>query len=76
MVETSWTWFWIIAAKYVLLQMEDGYKLFDYDVGLNDIIQLLERKITKVESHITKVEVTKESNFHAVFLFISALIFF
>ena len=55
--------------------MEDGYKLFDYDVGLNDIIQLLERKITKVESHITKVEVTKESNFHAVFLWL-ALIFF
>jgi len=29
--------------------MENGYKLFDYDVGLNDIIQLLERKPIKDE---------------------------
>ena len=29
--------------------MENGYKLFDYDVGLNDIIQLLERKIETSE---------------------------
>ncbi|CAN8019045.1 unnamed protein product, partial [Ixodes persulcatus] len=25
-------------------QLEDGYTLFDYDVGLNDIIQLLARQ--------------------------------
>lgn len=29
----------------LLLQLEDGHTLFDYDVGLNDIIQLMVRPI-------------------------------
>ena len=37
--------------------MEDGYKLFDYDVGLNDIIQLLERKLTS-ESPCVQVQLS------------------
>nr|NP_001071846.1 UHRF2 protein [Ciona intestinalis]BAE06743.1 Ci-UHRF2 [Ciona intestinalis] len=28
-------------------QLEDGYSLFDYDVGLNALVQLLERKVIK-----------------------------
>ena len=29
-------------------QMEDGHSLFDYDVGLNDLIQIMVRKIVPV----------------------------
>lgn len=29
---------------FVSCQMEDGHTLFDYDVGLNDLIQILIRK--------------------------------
>ena len=42
-------------------QMEDGHTLFDYDVGLNDIIQLLVRQVTpkkvkEIDTSITESE--------------------
>ena len=30
-------------SHFLFLQLEDGHSLFDYDVGLNDIIQLMVR---------------------------------
>ena len=41
-------------------QMENGYKLFDYDVGLNDIIQLLERKVTAAASDSQETDFNDE----------------
>lgn len=34
------------------MQLEDGHSLFDYDVGLNDIIQLMVRPVP-ANSHAT-----------------------
>lgn len=39
-------WVWLaLLLSCVCLQLEDGNTLFDYDVGLNDIIQLLVRPV-------------------------------
>lgn len=38
--EATASWFWC----FFPLQMEDGHSLFDYSVGLNDIVQLLVRQ--------------------------------
>ena len=41
-------------------QLEDGHTLFDYDVGLNEIVQLLIRNIP-VESKVTASDQSGES---------------
>ena len=41
-------------------QLEDGHTLFDYDVGLNEIVQLLIRNVP-VESKVTASDQSDES---------------
>ncbi|KAM5157640.1 E3 ubiquitin-protein ligase UHRF1 [Mantella aurantiaca] len=41
-------------------QMEDGHTLFDYSVGLNDIVQLMVRQIPAVCAPVTEEEETEE----------------
>lgn len=37
-----------ILNSLIVLQMEDGHTIFDYNVGLNDIVQLLVRQASAV----------------------------
>ena len=40
--------------------MEDGHTLFDYDVGLNEIVQLMIRQVP-VENHVTPSDQSDET---------------
>ena len=48
-----------------LLQMEDGHTLFDYDVGLNDIVQLMVRPSVSDSKPATN-EAAKTSSWNGV----------
>ena len=48
-----------------LSQLEDGHTLFDYDVGLNDIVQLMIRPSFN-ESKLTSNEATKLTSWNSV----------
>ena len=43
---------------FICLQLEDGHSLFDYDVGLNDIVQLMVRPVVTLPAPLHPPAVT------------------
>ena len=44
----------------MFLQLEDGHSLFDYSVGLNDLVQLMVRAAPLGENKVQNNQITQE----------------
>ena len=44
----------------MFLQLEDGHSLFDYSVGLNDLVQLMVRAAPLGENKVQNNQITEE----------------